>query len=123
MSWNWKRRNIVFQLLTQEIYTTTILDTFGEKNSCSDLRGCTALAGVVDEDDFVEEVTWRAVDDAVNGAQECRPRLVVEDDDDAGVRVRAHVRVLFALAPVNQTHRDAQSINNLSIKTHNNTCN
>ena len=71
-----------------------------KKNSCSDMRGCTALAGVVDEDDFVEEVTWRAVDDAVNGAQECRPRLVVEDDDDAGVRVECQVWVDLRSTPV-----------------------
>ena len=84
-------------------------------------RGLTALAGVVHQDDFVQQVARRSVDDAVHRAQQRRPRLVVEDDDDAGVRVRADVRVLFALAPVNQTHTNTRDQSTTCQSKHTNT--
>lgn len=45
----------------------------------------TLVAEVVDEHDLGQELRRRAVQDAVNGAEERRPALVVEGDDDAGV--------------------------------------
>lgn len=45
----------------------------------------TFVAEVVHEDDLGDELRRRAVEDAVNGAQQRRPALVMEGDDDAGV--------------------------------------
>lgn len=50
-----------------------------------EFRLTTSLAGVVDEHDLHEQVSGRAVDDAVNCPQQGAPRLVVKHYDDAGV--------------------------------------
>ena len=47
----------------------------------------------------MQQVARRAVDDAVHRTQQRRPRLVVEDDDDTGVRELLHVDVLLPLTP------------------------
>lgn len=41
----------------------------------------TSLAGVVDEDDLLEQRPRRSVDDAPDGPQERGPGFVVENDD------------------------------------------
>lgn len=45
----------------------------------------TSFAGIVDEHDLHEQVSWRAADDTVNRPQQGAPRLVVKHNDDAGV--------------------------------------
>jgi hypothetical protein len=47
------------------------------------------VAGVVHQDDLVEQGRRGPVYDGVDGAQQRRPGLVVEGEDDAGLRVRA----------------------------------
>lgn len=57
----------------------------------------TSLAGVVHQDDLGEEAARGAVDDAVDGAEQRAPGLVVEHDHHA--RVGQLVGVHFGLAP------------------------
>ena len=45
-------------------------------------RVLTVVGAVVDEDDLSQQVRGNRVDDAVHGAQQCRQRLVVEDNND-----------------------------------------
>lgn len=49
-------------------------------------RGCvhTSLAGIVHQDNLLQECVWRAVDDRVDRSQQRAPGLVVEHDDHAG---------------------------------------
>lgn len=60
----------------------------------------TSLAGVVHKHDLHQQVPRRSVDDAVDGPQQRAPRLVMEDDDDAGVG--QVVRVDLGLAAENK---------------------
>lgn len=60
--------------------------SFGNRKS-SKLRfgvTLTSFAGVIDEDDLLEHVARGAVDDAVHGAQQRAPGLVVEHNNNAG---------------------------------------
>ncbi len=50
-----------------------------------------------DQNDFVEQLPGRPVDDGVDGPEQGGPGLVVEDDDDAGVGQRGRIRL--GLAP------------------------
>ena len=66
--------------------------------------GLTHVGEVVDEDDLLEQLGRRAVQDAVHGAEQHGPRLVVEAHHHAGVR--QHAPVLQVQAPAS-THRDS----------------
>lgn len=47
--------------------------------------GLTSVAEVIHQDDLCNQAVGSAVDDAVDGAQERSPALVMEGDDDARV--------------------------------------
>lgn len=47
-------------------------------------RGRTSLAGIVHQDNLLQECVRRAVDDRVDRSQQRAPGLVVEHDDHAG---------------------------------------
>ena len=51
----------------------------------------TSFAGVVHQDDLLDQGAGGAVDDGPERPQQRRPRLVVEDDDDAGRRQQRRV--------------------------------
>lgn len=44
----------------------------------------TSLAGIVHQDNLLQECVWRAVDDRVDSSQQRAPRLVVEHNDYTG---------------------------------------
>lgn len=73
VSGDWKRLHVVLQLLAQIL----------------------PLAGIINENDFLQQRPRRAIDDAPNRPQERRPRFVVEHDNDgrgwqfAGISFRA----------------------------------
>ena len=58
--------------------------------------GPTSVTEVVHQDNLGDQLRGRAVQHAVNGAEEGGPALVVEGDDDAGVGER--LQVAFAVA-------------------------
>lgn len=68
----------------------------------------TSLAGVVHQHDLHQQVPRRPVDGAVDGPQQRAPRLVVEDDDDAGVG--QVVRVDLGLAAENEAVKQNVSV-------------
>ena len=41
---------------------------------------------IINQDNFFEELDWRSVDDGVDRPEQRGQGLVVEDDDDAGLR-------------------------------------
>ena len=55
-------------------------------------------AGVIDEDDLPDEMTWRSVDDAVDCPQQHGEPLIVERDDDGGAGQVLRVRLARAPA-------------------------
>ena len=61
-------------------------------------RPLTLLAEVVDQDDLVQQFGGRPLDDAVHGAHQRRPALVVEDDDDRGAGQILRVVPVFTSA-------------------------
>lgn len=61
------------------------------------------LAGVVHEDDLLDELLRGHPDDAVDGPEQRGPRLVVEHDHDAGGGELRGVRL--ALAPTNAKYK------------------
>lgn len=65
-------------------------------------RVCTSLAGVVHQDNLLQKRVWRAVDDRVDGSQQRAPRLVVEDDDDAGAGKVIWIQLVLAPSERNQ---------------------
>lgn len=58
--------------------------------------GPTSVTEVIHQDNLGNQLRGRAVQHAVNGAEEGGPALVVEGDDDAGVGER--LQVAFAVA-------------------------
>ena len=56
----------------------------------------TVFRGVVDEDDLAEELDGRPVDDGVDGSEQRRESLVVEDDDDGDLRQTPRIHLGFA---------------------------
>lgn len=59
-------------------------------------RGPTSVTEVVHEHNLGDQLWGWAVQHAVDGAQEGRPALIVEGDDDAGVGQRLQVAFAFA---------------------------
>ena len=81
------------------------VDVFDSKKRVAGFREATRselteVREVVDEENLADEVVGRAVEDAVDGAEEDGPRLVVEDDHDA--RVRQQLAVPLRTAPGDQ---------------------
>lgn len=61
-------------------------------------RGCvhTSLAGIVHQDNLLQECVWRAVDDRVDRSQQRAPGLVVEHDDHAGAGKVIWIQLVLA---------------------------
>ena len=59
-------------------------------------RSCCQLTRVVDQDDLVQDLRRRPVDDAVERPLQRLPVLVVERDDDADTRQLGPILLTFA---------------------------
>ena len=70
----------------------------------------THVGFVVDEDDLLEEVVGRAVEDGVHRPQQHGPGLVVETDDHRG-RGQLRAEPVRSLAPTEQTSEFKKAIN------------
>lgn len=46
----------------------------------------TSLTGIVHQDNLLQQCVWRAVDDGVDGSQQCGPGLIVKYNHHAGAR-------------------------------------
>lgn len=62
----------------------------------------TSLAGVVHQDNLLQERVRGAVDDRVDGPQQRAPRLVVEHDDHAGAGKVVWIQLVLAPSERNQ---------------------
>lgn len=65
------------------------------------LSALTSGAGIVDEEDLLQQGAGRPVDHAVDSAQKRGPRLVVKDDNHCGSRKACQVDGL-TLAPAHR---------------------
>ena len=83
--------------ITQSTCVTKV-DLFSEENGENGRRQLAFVAEVIHEDDLMQQLGRRAIDDAVDGAHQRGPTLVVEDDDHR--RARQVHWVIPVLTPV-----------------------
>lgn len=72
----------------------------------------THIGKVIDEDDLLDEMLWRSIQNRVYGSQQHGPRLVVEADNDSCRRQIFHVTTRL-LAPGD---KNEMTISNASYK-------
>lgn len=75
-------------------------------------RLLTSLAGIVHEHDLHEQVSGGAVNDAVDGAQQGAPGLIVKDNHNAGVGHVVGIHLCFTADEAEQRQTESNSKQN-----------